>query len=140
MRKNKIENISKKLHEKGVGPSIQRIKILQLILDKKEHSSADSIYQELVHEIPTLSKTTVYNTLALFVEKKIINSFTIDNTELLYEHSDKPHAHFQCRVCKSIFDVELESTLFEMKEIENNKVEQVNIYIKGICEKCSTTK
>ena len=140
MIETKTENISRKLQEKGVSPSIQRIKILQFILDNKEHSSADSIYQELVHEIPTLSKTTVYNTLSLFVEKKIINSFTIDNTELLYEHSEKPHAHFQCTVCKNIFDVKLESTLFEMKEIENNKVEQVNIYIKGICEKCSTIK
>ena len=66
-----IESISKMLQEKGVSPSIQRIKILQFILDNEHHSSVDSIYQELLHEIPTLSKTTVYNTLALFVEKKI---------------------------------------------------------------------
>jgi Fe2+ or Zn2+ uptake regulation protein len=136
MSKNKIEDISKILQEKGVSPSIQRIKILQFILDSEHHCSADLIYQELVHEIPTLSKTTVYNTLSLFVEKKIISSFTIDNTELLYEHSNKPHAHFQCNVCKNIFDVKLESPLFEMNEIEFNKVEQVNIYIKGICKEC----
>lgn len=131
-----IENISKTLHEKGVSPSIQRIKIMQFILNNEHHSSVDSIYKELLHEIPTLSKTTVYNTLALFVEKKIINSITIDNTEILYEQSQKPHAHFQCNVCKSIIDIELNSNLYGISEIENHKVENVNIHLRGICKEC----
>ncbi len=124
------------LQEKGVSPSIQRIKIMQFIFDNEHHSSVDSIYQELIHEIPTLSKTTVYNTLALFVEKKIINSITIDNTEILYEPSQKPHAHFQCNVCKNIFDIKLDSKLYGISEINNHKVEKVNIHLRGVCNEC----
>ncbi len=136
MTKSIIENISKMLQEKGVSPSIQRIKIMQFIVDNEHHSSVDSIYQELIHEIPTLSKTTVYNTLALFVEKRIINSITIDNTEILYEQTQKPHAHFQCNVCKNIFDIELDSKLYGISEIENHKVEKVNIHLRGVCNEC----
>ncbi len=132
----RAENISKMLTEKGVSPSIQRIKILQFILDNEHHSSVDIIYQELIHEIPTLSKTTVYNTLALFVEKGIINSITIDNTEILYEKSQKPHAHFQCNICKNIIDIELDSNLYGITEIEKNRVEKVNIHLRGICSEC----
>lgn len=124
------------LQEKGVSPSIQRIKIMQFILDNEHHSSVDSIYQELIHEIPTLSKTTVYNTLALFVEKRIINSITIDNTEILYEQTQKPHAHFQCAVCKNILDIELNSKLYGISEIDNHKVEKVNIHLRGVCKEC----
>ena len=131
-----IENISKMLQEKNVSPSIQRIKILQFIFDNKNHSSVDSIYQELIHEIPTLSKTTVYNTLALFVEKGIINTITIDNTEILYEQSQKPHAHFQCNICKNIFDIDLDSNLYEISEIKNHRVEKVNIHLRGVCNEC----
>ncbi len=138
MSLNRVENISKMLSEKGVSPSIQRIKILQFILDNKHHSSVDIIYQKLLHEIPTLSKTTVYNTLALFVEKGIINSITIDNTEILYEKSQTPHAHFQCNVCKNIIDINLDSNLYGIKEIENHKVEKVNIHLRGVCNKCLT--
>jgi len=136
MTKSIIENISKMLQEKGVSPSIQRIKIMQFIVDNEHHSSVDSIYQELIHEIPTLSKTTVYNTLALFVEKRIINSITIDNTEILYEQTQKPHAHFQCNVCKNIFDIELDSKLYGISEIDNHKVEKVNIHLRGVCKEC----
>ena len=131
-----VKNISETLSEKGVSPSIQRIKILQFILDNKNHSSVESIYQELLKEIPTLSKTTVYNTLSLFVEKKIINSITIDNTEILYEQSQKPHAHFQCNICKNIIDIKLDSNLYGISEIENHKVEKVNIHLRGICKEC----
>ena len=136
MTKSIIENISQILQEKGVSPSIQRIKIMQFLVDNEHHSSVGSIYQELIHEIPTLSKTTVYNTLALFVEKRIINSITIDNTEILYEPSQKPHAHFQCNVCKNIFDIKLDSKLYGISEIDNHKVEKVNIHLRGVCSEC----
>lgn len=131
-----IENITKSLQDKGVSPSIQRIKILQFISDNKHHSSVDAIYQSLIHEIPTLSKTTVYNTLSLFVEKGIINTITIDTTEILYEQSQKPHAHFRCEVCKEIIDIDLSSDLFGIHEIENHQVNKVSIHLKGICSKC----
>lgn len=136
MIESTIENISKMLHEKGVSPSIQRIKIMQFILNNDQHSSVDAIYQALIHEIPTLSKTTVYNTLSLFVEKNIINTITIDNTEILYEQSQKPHAHFRCEVCKEVIDIDINSSLFGISEIENHRVDKVNIHINGTCSKC----
>jgi len=135
---NIIENIPAMLQNKGISPSIQRIKIFEVILKNRVHSSADYIYRELVHEIPTLSKTTVYNTLALFVEKGLINSFSVDSTELLYEHSNKPHAHFQCEICKEIFDMDFNSAIFNMKEIEGNMVNNVHIIFRGTCKNCKT--
>lgn len=131
-----IENITKLLQDKGVSPSIQRIKILQFILNNVHHSSVDAIYQELIHEIPTLSKTTVYNTLSLFVAKGIINSITIGSTEILYEKSQKPHAHFRCEVCEEIIDISLDSELFGIHKIDNHQVNKVSIHLKGICNKC----
>ncbi len=136
MSVNTVENISKLLQDKGVSPSIQRIKILQFILDNEHHSSVDGIYQKLISEIPTLSKTTVYNTLSLFVEKKIINSLSINSSEMLYEISQKQHAHFLCEVCNEVFDIDVNSNLFDMKEVSNHKVEKVNIHLKGICQSC----
>ena len=124
------------LHDKDVSPSIQRIKISQFILNNLHHSSVDAIYQELIHEIPTLSKTTVYNTLSLFVEKKIINSVALGNTEILYEKSQKPHAHFRCEICKELIDIDIDSSLFGIKELDNHKVEKVSIHLKGTCSKC----
>jgi len=131
-----VAEITKILQDAGVSPSIQRIKILQFIFANVVHSSVEKIYHELVTEIPTLSKTTVYNTLGLFIEKGIINSITIDNTEILYEQSLKPHAHFLCEVCKSIIDIDINDSLFSIKEINGHQVKKVDIHLKGICNKC----
>ena len=131
-----VSEITKILQDAGVSPSIQRIKILQFISANEVHSSVDKIYHELVTEIPTLSKTTVYNTLGLFIEKGIINSISIDNNEVLYEQSQKPHAHFLCEVCKSVFDIDLTNSLLGITEIYDHKVKKVDIHLKGICKKC----
>lgn len=136
MLENTVENISKSLQDNGVSPSIQRIKILQFILNNDHHSSVDSIYQNLISEIPTLSKTTVYNTISLLVEKKLINTINIDSNEILYEQSQKPHAHFHCEVCKQVIDINIESSLFDIKEIQKHKVKKVNINLKGTCNSC----
>ena len=56
------------LKKSGVKPSLQRIAILDYLLSHATHPAVDEIYETLVKDIPTLSRTTVYNTLHLFAE------------------------------------------------------------------------
>ena len=63
--KSSIKDISDTLLEKNIRPSHQRIKVMEFLLKNKIHPTVDYIYNELHEEIPTLSKTTVYNTLNL---------------------------------------------------------------------------
>ena len=65
-----IENIGEYLKAHEIKPSYQRIKIFQYLVENKNHPTVDMIYKALCTEIPTLSKTTVYNTLNLFIEKQ----------------------------------------------------------------------
>lgn len=61
-----------------IKPSVQRIAIMDYLLNHKTHPCIDEIYTALCKEIPTLSKTTVYNTLKLFVEHGAAKMLTID--------------------------------------------------------------
>jgi Fe2+ or Zn2+ uptake regulation protein len=96
----------------------------------------DTIFQALCGEIPTLSKTTVYNTLSLFAEKSIATSLTIVNNELRYDLLKEPHAHFQCAECKRLFDVPMENNIFFTNSIEDHRVEEIQVTLKGICKNC----
>lgn len=62
--------IEQLLKQHDIRPSYHRIKIYQYLVEKRNHPSVDMIYQDLIQEIPTLSRTTVYNALNLFMEKK----------------------------------------------------------------------
>lgn len=65
-----VTDTSNYLKEHGIKPSYQRMKVFQYLVDNHNHPTVDMIYKALCPEIPTLSKTTVYNTLNLFVEKR----------------------------------------------------------------------
>ena len=62
----------------NIKPSVQRIAIMDYLLAHKTHPCIDEIYMALCDDIPTLSKTTVYNTLKLFVEHGAALMLTIN--------------------------------------------------------------
>ena len=124
------------LLDKGITPSIHRLMILKYLADLKEHPTADNIYQSLVKKIPTLSKTTVYNTLKTFVDKGIIEAFSIANSEVRYEFNPSPHAHFKCKVCHRIYDIEKPVESLINRIIEGHEVHEHHTNLIGICREC----
>ena len=50
-----------RLLEHNIKPSMQRIAIMEYLMNHPIHPSADDIYTALSPSMPTLSKTTVYN-------------------------------------------------------------------------------
>ncbi|MBN1327392.1 MAG: transcriptional repressor [Candidatus Cloacimonetes bacterium] len=130
---DKIKDI---LVNKGISPSYHRMKILEYLVKNNNHPTADSIYRVLAPQIPTLSKTTIYNTLKTFVSKGIISSFAGLNQELHYDYKFEPHVHFFCRKCQRIFDLAEPFDCFKDKSIEGHLVLSHQINLEGICHNC----
>jgi Fur family transcriptional regulator, peroxide stress response regulator len=128
------------LESRKVKPSYQRLKILEYLAVNRNHPSVETIYKSLCGEIPTLSKTTVYNTLSLFTEKGIVSSLTIVNNELRYDLMFEPHAHFQCSSCGKLFDIPMKSDLFLTDTIEEHQVHEIQVTFKGTCKECTKNK
>mgnify|MGYP000633277006 CR=1 FL=1 len=80
-----------RLLEHNIKPSMQRIAIMEYLMNHPIHPSADDIYTALSPSMPTLSKTTVYNTLKLFSEQGAALMLTIDekNTNFDAELAEK---------------------------------------------------
>lgn len=134
-----MELLQKRLKEKGIRPSFHRIKILKYLDQHRTHPTVDGIYAALRKEVPSLSKTTIYNTLELFSKEGIISNLTISGSENRYDFENKAHSHFLCKKCGKVFDVDKVNCPCENnKEIKGNKVEEVHLYFKGVCKKCQT--
>jgi Fe2+ or Zn2+ uptake regulation protein len=129
-----IPLVEKKLKEKGLRPSVQRIKVLKFLLENKIHPTVDEIYENLKGEIPTLSKTTVYNTLKLFLEKGLIKLVTIELNETRYDADLSLHGHFKCEVCGKIYDFEIKK--IEIEKLDNFVIKNKNLELTGICKSC----
>ena len=98
-------NTSELLRAHNIRPSLQRIAVMDYLLTHRTHPTADEIYGALAPHIPTLSKTTVYNTLALLVEHGAAAHITIDPRESRFDGDTSPHGHFLCTVCGTLYDV-----------------------------------
>lgn len=131
-----IAGLKQLLVSKGIKPSYQRLKILEYIIKNKNHPSVDTIYRVLQKKIPTLSRTTIYNTLTLFAGKGIVNTLTIVDNELRFDLAQDNHAHFYCTRCKRLYDVELASKQFARDLAAGHQVNETHIYFKGTCKSC----
>jgi len=119
----------------GINPSFQRLKIYKYIKESKAHPTVDQMFNELSREIPTLSKTTIYNTLNLFQEKGLVAELTIESKEVRYDGDTKPHAHFKCSRCGRVYDV-----AFSLPDMANaasgHRVDEYHLYLRGTCRAC----
>jgi len=131
-----IENVGEYLKANGVKPSYQRIKIFEYLVKKRNHPTVDMIYRELVQKIPTLSKTTVYNTLNLFIEKKIAIIIIIEENETRYDADTSIHGHFKCRECQTVIDLDVDLKKMSIDSLDGHQVHEHHIYFKGICKNC----
>lgn len=128
----------KRLSEFGIKPSLQRIAILDFLIKNRIHPSADTIYNHLSPSIPTLSKTTVYNTLKLLEEERAIVSILIEDKSVRYDADITPHAHFKCKKCEQIFDIPiLETDKVEIANASELTVTDQQVYLYGYCKECS---
>ncbi len=135
-----VKNLSNILAGKGIKPTHQRIKILEYLLINKCHPTVEMIYSDLHNEIPVLSKTTVYNTLNLFIEAQLVRLISIDGSEAKYDIDMKNHGHFKCESCNEIFDFPIDLDNFIDNQLNNFKINEKNVYFKGICPRCINNK
>lgn len=130
------QSIADILLNHGIKPSFPRIQIYKYLFTKKNHPNVDKIYSSLVSQIPTLSKTTVYNTLNLFIEADLVNALNLDENEKRYEIIIHEHSHFKCEVCNKIFDIPYDGLKLLPNGYENFKIKEKQIFLKGICVNC----
>ncbi|MDP4238125.1 MAG: transcriptional repressor [Bacteroidota bacterium] len=126
------------LRQFSIKPSVQRSAVMNFLLKNRIHPTIDEIYMALSPTMPTLSKTTVYNTLDLFVERGAVRALSIDEKNARYDVDISAHAHFRCRRCGAIHDIfNLNAALFQAPETTKFKIDAVEIFYLGTCEKCS---
>jgi Fur family transcriptional regulator, peroxide stress response regulator len=138
--KIEFEDLLKRLKVKNIRLSHQRLKVLEYLTLNQCHPTVDQIYNSLHIEVPTLSKTTVYNTLNSLTEAGLVRVITIEDNETRYDIRTDNHGHFKCESCKNIFDFDIDIDKFSTYELKDFHVIDKNVYFKGLCPNCIQNK
>lgn len=124
------------LKDKDITPSYSRIKIYEYLSKDKIHPTVDDIFIDLTDILPTLSKTTVYNTLKLFVEKKLIKAVNIYDNKMRYELVRSEHGHLKCNICSNIYDIPIDINIHLPDELQDTIIDDYHCLLVGICSNC----
>ena len=96
---NTVEGTREYLLKYNIKPSLQRMAIMDYLMAHRVHPTADEIYNALYPTMPTLSKTTIYNTMKLFTEQGAVKALVIDEKNVRFDIDTSSHAHFMCLEC-----------------------------------------
>lgn len=103
------DNLADVLRGHGITPTHQRIEIAHTLLSRCEHLSADRILAIVNDRHLEASKATVYNTLNLFLEKKLIREVIVDPNKVFYDPNPAPHHHFYNVDTGELTDIDAQS-------------------------------
>ena len=120
--------------------SRQRDAILNFLISRKDHPTAETVYTHLRQTMPNISLGTVYRNLSLLVE--LGQAIRVPSPDGLdhYDGCTDLHYHFACRCCNSITDLDMPD-LSLINEIAaksfSGTIEGHTTYFYGVCEKCT---
>ncbi len=136
MEKTKYSLATRELKKHKKSLSNPRLKILEYLCYYRDHPTAEQMYVDLHKELPTLSKTTIYNTLHALAELGLVKILNFEENKARYDIITEEHGHFKCQTCGGIFDFQVEQKLIPKGELLGYKIMERNLYFKGICKKC----
>lgn len=124
--------------------SKKRQAILDALCATREHPTAEMLYQQLKPAYPELSLGTVYRNLGVLVEEGLAVSVVRVAGQERYDATTAPHAHFICRLCSRVMDVQLpeglEALYGALEQDFDFTAESCTVSVSGVCANCRKRK
>lgn len=138
-----MEELIQKLRQHRISVTPQRLAVLASLKARRDHPTAEQIYQEVRRQLPAISFNTVYKALEVLHQKGLIIKVNPMHEVARYDGQIHNHAHLICRRCHTIFDLEKELAPLSLPpEVlpPGFQVESQSLAIWGVCRDCQEAK
>lgn len=125
------------LRDHGLRPSPQRVAVADYLRSHKTHPTAEAVYAALAPSYPTLSRTTVYQTLQSLCDIGAAQKITIEDGEMRFDADTSNHGHFKCTACGKVFDFFYPAETPFPRPGGGFQVNQIQLYARGLCPDCA---
>lgn len=132
---DRIPKLKDLLASHNIRVSHQRLLILDYLIMNPTHPTADTIYKDLKKIDPVISQATVYNTLNLLVDHKLVKELDFNMASKRYEFKKINHGHFICESCGLIEDLDVDGIEYP-KSLKDYEIDNVEVIYRGVCPKC----
>lgn len=132
------------LRNAGLRLTPQRLAICQMLVNNTQHPSAQDIFEHLRPQYPSLSLTTVYNTLEALVRLGAIHNLGNDvSGTIRYDAETTPHANLICTSCNRIIDYHssyVQALTDEVRDASGYQITGARVLYYGLCDECQAKK
>ena len=124
--------------------SRQREAIMNFLMTRKDHPTADVVYDAVRHDFPHISLGTVYRNLSLLADLGEITRLRLGDGVDHFDADTSPHYHFICTRCNSVIDLDLKSIeavdAYNGMDLDGNRIAGHVTYFYGTCSECCKTE
>ena len=127
------------LKERDFRLTPQRVELVRLIAVSEGHPSANQLYTKIQRQFPTMSRATVYKTLALLKEINQVLEIDLRDDSHYDGNRPEPHPHLICMNCNKIIDGEVsldQESLRRLEQSSGYKILRPQISLYGLCPEC----
>ncbi len=120
--------------------SRQREAIKSFLMTRKDHPTADVVYENVRKEFPNISLGTVYRNLTLLSDMGELLRLRVGDGMDHFDATTEPHYHFICKRCGRVIDLEMES-IDSINDTAGagfgGRIDGHVAYFYGSCDKCT---
>lgn len=128
-----------RLVNRGFRFTPQRRQVYSLLLQARDHPTANEVYLRAKQALPDLSMATVYNCLDALVQCGLVRQVHLDREATRFCLNMDKHSHFYCETCRHVYDIAHQAEGIESQLIlpEGFVVTHHEVALRGICATCS---
>ena len=133
-------HLTEQLGATGLRLTPQRQQVYDVLLDKRDHPTAEEVFIRAKKEMPEISHATVYNCLDALVKSGLARQVTVDRGATRFCPNMHEHGHFYCDSCGTVFDVDLPGEFPGLALPRGFKPQRYEVAIHGVCAGCAKNK
>jgi Fur family transcriptional regulator, peroxide stress response regulator len=129
------KRLNDRLATSGLRSTAQRQQVFSVLLDERDHPTAEDVFIRARRRMPDISMATVYNCLDALVKCGLIRQIHLDRGATRYCPNMHDHSHFHCDECGRFFDIEPQGITLTLPK--GFLLTHAEISIRGTCPECS---
>ena len=135
--KRKLESpLNERLATSGFRFTPQRQQVYDVLLQERDHPTAEEVFIRAKQKMPQISMATVYNCLTALVKCGVVRQVALERGASRFCPNMREHCHFYCDSCDTVFDIDLENEA-AVTLPRGFQAERYDIAIHGRCPACA---
>src|SRR5208283_355783 len=133
--KKNDRSLNERLATRGFRFTPQREQVYAVLLQQRDHPTAERVFIRAKQEMPGISMATVYNCLDALVAFGMVRQVSLERGAARFCPNMKDHCHFYCDACESVFDIDFPAK-HGLALPKGFRAERFDIAVHGRCAGC----